>query len=116
MNARNKLAHGLVLAFFAMASWLVWALLQLPAMVRLHGAQLNLPAFTLFCVNVGPVVIIGLVILATAYCLWVWRKKSPSSWVAFLATGTSALFLVALPIVIAIYLPLVAALQTLAAK
>jgi hypothetical protein len=33
----NKLAHGIVLAFFGMACWFVWAVLQLPAMVRLKG-------------------------------------------------------------------------------
>ena len=115
MNTLNKLAHGIVLACFGAACWLVWVLLQLPPMVRLHGVELQLPAFTRFCMALGPGVIIGLVAIATGYCAWIWLRKAEtqSSWVGFLATATGSLFLVTLPIVVAIYLPLVKALQTL---
>lgn len=118
MNTLNKLAHGIVLAFFGVACWLAWALLQLPNMVRLHGVQLQLPAFTRFCMALGPIVIIALAALATAYCLWVWLRKAETrrSCVAFLATATGSLFFVTLPIVVAIYLPLVNALQNLPVK
>jgi len=114
----NKIAHGIVLAWFGVACWLVWALLQLPLMVRLPGVELHLPAFTRFCMAVGPFVVIGLATLAAAYCVWVWCRKTETraSWVGFLATATGSLFLVTLPIVLAIYLPLVNALQHVQVK
>jgi hypothetical protein len=118
MSKSNRLAHGIILAFFGVACWLVWALLQLPPMVRLQGVPLQLPAFTRFCMGLGPSVIIGLATLATGYCVWVWFRKAETtrSWVGFLATATGSLFLITLPIVVAIYLPLVSALQSLPAK
>ena len=118
MNRLNKIAHGIVLALFAVACWLVWALLQLPAMVRLHGVQLQMPAFTRFCMGIGPSIMVGLATIATGYCVWVWLRKAEtrSSWVGFVATATGSLFLVTLPVVVAIYLPLVNALQSLPVK
>lgn len=117
MNKLNKVAHGVVLAFLGVACWFLWAVLQLPAMVRLHGVELHLPAFTRLCIALGTWVVVGLAVLATAYCLRVWfRKAEPQSWVAFLATATGALLLVTFPIIIAIYLPLVDALQHVGAK
>ena len=118
MNKLNKLAHGVVLAFFGAACWLVWALLQLPRMVRMQGVSLQLPPFTRFCMAVGPGVVMGLAAFATCYCLWVWFSKQDRqrSWVEFLATVTASLFLVTLPVIVAIYLPLVAAIQSLPAK
>jgi hypothetical protein len=118
MNNLNKMAHGIVLVLFGVACWLIWALLQLPPMVRVHGVELQLPAFTRLCMALGPIVILGLATLATGYCVWVWLRKAETrrSWVGFLATATGSLFLVTLPIVVAIYLPLVNALQSLPAK
>ncbi len=114
----NKIAHGIVLVFFGTACWLVWALLQLPLMVRMHGVELHLPAFTRFCMAAGPIILIGLGAIATAYCVWVWFRKAETrnTWVGFLATATGSLFLLSLPIVVAIYLPLVDALHHLPAK
>ncbi len=114
----NKIAHGIVLAFFGVACWLVWALLQLPLMVKLRGVELHLPAFTRFCMGIGPFVVIGLATIATGYCIWIWRGKGESrcSWVGFLATATGSLFLVTLPICVALYLPLVNALNNLPAR
>ena len=113
----NKIAHGIVLAFFGVACWLVWALLQLPLMVNLHP-QLNLPAFTRFCIGIGPFAVGGLATLAMGYCIRVWSRKGEPrvSWVGFLATATGSLFLLTLPIVVALYLPLVNALNNLPAK
>jgi len=100
MNKLNKLAHGIVLAFFGVACWLVWALLQLPLMVKLHGVELHLPAFTRFCMALGPGVCIGLGTLATGYCVWVWLRKAEAgnSWVGFRATGTEFCFLLPFPL------------------
>ena len=118
MNQLNKIAHGIVLALFAMACCLVWALLQLPAMVRVHGVQVQMPAFTRFCMGIGPGVMVGMATIATGYCAWVWLRKADhqTTSVGFLATATGSLFLVTLPVVVAIYLPLVSALQSLPAK
>ena len=118
MNKLNELAHGVVLVLFGAACWFVWALLQLPSMVRVYGVALQLPAFTRLCMAVGPGIVMGLAALATCYCLWVWFRKldRQGSWVGFLATATASLFLVTLPVIVAIYLPLVAALQSLPAK
>ncbi len=68
--------------------------------------------------DAGPFVVIGLATLATGYCISIWSRKggSGASWVGFLATATGSLFLVTLPIVVAIYLPLVNALQNLPTK
>jgi hypothetical protein len=111
----NKFAHGIVLAFFGMACWFVWGCFRLPSLVR---PGLELPAFTRLCMNVGPTVVIALVILATAYCLWVWIRKGDSrnSWVAFLATATSALVFVILPNVVATSLALINAVNHLPIK
>jgi drug/metabolite transporter superfamily protein YnfA len=87
-------------------------------MVRLKTGEFALPAFTRLCMGLGPSVVIGLAALATAYCVWVWLRKAESrnSWVGFLAAATGSLFLVTLPVVVAIYLPLVKALQSLPAN
>jgi hypothetical protein len=111
----NKVAHGVILAFFGMACWFVSVVFKLPTMLHV-GSQL--PLFTRLCMEIGPMVVGGLAILATVYCLWVWIRKADSrtSWVAFLATTMAALVFVMLPAIVAIYLPLVAALNHLASK
>jgi hypothetical protein len=57
----------------------------------------------------GPVVLALLAVVALSYCIFVWVRKAerPASWTAFLATTMSALVLVLLPTVVAIYIPLV---------
>jgi hypothetical protein len=74
---------------------------------------LELPAFTKFCMMVGPTIVIAAIALAAAYCLWVWLRKGEGrqSWVAFLATGTSALVLLTLPNVVATFLALINAVN-----
>jgi uncharacterized membrane protein YozB (DUF420 family) len=111
----NKLAHGVVLAFFGLACWFVWVCFRIPAMVR---PGLQLPAFTRLCISVGPAVVISLAVVATAYCVWVWcrRGESRNSWVAFLATTTSALLFVMLPNAVATSLALINAVNNLAIK
>jgi hypothetical protein len=109
----NKIIHGVVLALFGAACCFVASILRLPIMAaRGHP----LPTFTNLCMAVGPYLLLGLGMAATAYCLRVWvRKTDPGhSWVAFLATAVAALGLVMLPTIVAIYLPLVGALNRLA--
>jgi len=118
MNKTNKVAHGIVLAFFAIACWFVWVVLQLPMMVQMRGVALQIPAYTRLCIALGTWIVIGMAILATAYCVRVWLLKAErqSSWVAFLAAATGSLLFVTLPSIVAIYLPLVNALQHVAIK
>jgi len=109
----NKIIHGVVLALFGAACWMVSVILKLPLLIPSRD---TLPAFTRLCLGLGPGLLLGLAIAATAYCLRVWiRKPDPGhSWVAFLATAVAALGLVMLPTIVAIYLPLVGALNRLA--
>jgi hypothetical protein len=48
-------------------------------------------------------------VAALGYCVYVWVRKTgrQAPWVGFLATTMSALVLVVLPTIVAIYLPLV---------
>ena len=104
----NKLLHGIVLAVFAFACWSVSIILKLPMML-VPGGNHPLPAFSRFCMELGPMVWVGLTVLALVYCLAVWVRKTDKapSWVAFLATTMSVVVLWMLPTVIAIYLPII---------
>ena len=122
----NKALHALVFVFFAGACWFVSLMLKLPLMVQPMAAKLPalapgqtvLPAFTRLCMAVGPILLGVLVLAALGYCLWVWLRKAgrQAPWVSFLATGMSALVLVVLPTVVAIYLPLIAFLNLSAVR
>ena len=104
----NKMLHAVVLVFFGIACWFLSMMLKLPAMVgRSSGVQM--PAFTRLCVACGPFLTAGLVISALAYCIYVWTRRAEkrAGWVGFLATSMSALVLVVMPTVVAMYLPLV---------
>lgn len=113
----NKMLHAVVLIVFGGACWFLSLILKLPLMVqpataRLPGVlpgQAVLPAFTRLCMAVGPVLLAALALLALAYCIYVWVRKAerPASWIGFLATAMSALVMVLLPTVVAIYIPLV---------
>ena len=111
----NKVAHGVVLAFFGMACCFAWGVFKLPTLIH-PGRQF--PRFTILCIGVGPTVVGCLAILATIYCLWVWIRKvdSRTSWVAFLAVTMAALALVVLPAIIAIDLTLIDAFNGLVRK
>jgi hypothetical protein len=114
----NKLMHAVVLAVFAGACWfLALILIKLPMMVlpataRLRSVPLEqaaLPAFTRLCMGAGPVLLAVFGLLALGYCIYVWARKAErvAPWTGFLATTMSALVLVLLPSMVAIYIPLV---------
>src|ERR1051325_10519433 len=115
----NKMMHGIVLVLFAGACWFLSLILKLPLMVQPATARLAsasvppgqavLPAFTRACMAVGPVLLAILAFLALGYCIYVWvrRAERTAAWVGFLATTMSALVLVLLPTVVAIYIPVV---------
>ena len=113
----NKMMHAVVLLAFTLACWFLSLVLKLPLMVQPATARLSsvppgqavLPAFTRLCMGVGPVLLGALALLALGYCIYIWVRKleRPASWVAFLATTMSALVLLLLPTLVAIYIPLV---------
>ena len=113
----NKMLHAVVLVIFCGACWFVSVILKLPLMVQAMAAKLPsvppgqsvLPPFTRLCMAAGPFLLAAFALLALTYCVYVWmRKAGPRApWIGFLATTTSALILVVLPTVVAIYLPLV---------
>ena len=113
----NKMLHAVVLVVFGGACWFMSLMLKLPLMVQPATARLPsvgaghavLPAFTRFCMAAGPILLAVLALLALGYCIYVWVRKAerPAPWTGFLATTMSALVLVLLPTVVAIYIPLV---------
>jgi hypothetical protein len=113
----NKMLHAVVLVVFGGACWFVSLILKLPLMVQPMTARLPsvppgqavLPAFTRLCMGAGPILLGALALLALGYCIYVWARKPdrPAPWTGFLATTMSALVLVLLPTVVAIYIPLV---------
>ena len=114
----NKILHGFVLLIFSAACWFMAMMLRLPAMVGAHVPSVPLPAFTRFCMGIGPLVLAGLALAAAVYCIYVWSRKAESraTWIGFLATTMSSLVLVLLPILVAMYLPLVAFVNRLPAQ
>jgi len=113
----NKMMHAVVVIVFGVACWFVSLILKLPMMVlpataRLRAEPLEqtaLPAFTRMCMGAGPVILAVFAVLALGYCIFVWLRKAEraASWTGFLATAMSALVLVLLPTVVAIYIPVV---------
>ena len=77
-----------------------------------------MPAFSRMCMALGPVLLVALAVLATAYCVWVWTRKTEtrSTWVGFLASTMAALSFVMLPTIVAIYLPVVDVLNRMASR
>jgi hypothetical protein len=113
----NKMMHAVVFVVFSVACWFVALILKLPMMVlpaiaRLRSNPLEpaaLPAFTRLCMGAGPIILGMFALLALGYCIYVWMRKGErsASWTGFLATTMSALVLVLLPTVVAIYIPVV---------
>jgi hypothetical protein len=105
----NKMLHAVVLVFFGIACWFLSLMMKLPTMVGGPSATF-MPAFSRLCVSCGPFLVAGMAAAALAYCIYVWTRKGKgrATWVGFLATTMSALVLVVMPTVVAMFLPLVA--------
>jgi hypothetical protein len=111
----NKMMHAVVFVVFGVACWFVSLILKLPMMVLPATARLRsnplepataLPAFTRLCMGAGPIILAVFALLALSYCIYVWVRKAErsASWTGFLATTMSALVVVLLPTVVAIYI------------
>ncbi len=112
----NKLIHGLIAAVFSLACWWLWAMLTMvmQTMQRfLAGAQV--PPFTRLCLDLRSLLVL-FPLIAGGYCLHVWVRRSPApkSWVGFFATSMGALVLLALPTMIAAWLPLIRIIEKVA--
>lgn len=103
----NKTIHGLIALCFAFACLCLWGMLTLSSQVILRSST-TAPAFTRFCIGLRPTFVV-LPILAAAYCLYVWmRKTGPSrSWVPYFAATTGLLVITMLPTLIAVWLPFI---------
>ncbi len=112
----NKIAHLIILGFFALGCRFLWGLLHVSGGVPTEGHVL--PAYTRLCLALGPGVLTALVVAAALYCVWVCARKSarPTPWVAFLSTTTAVLSFTMLLVIMAAYLPLLSALNVLAHK
>ena len=110
----NKFLHAVILTGFGAACGLVWLLMKLPLLL---GPGHPLPGFTQLCVSLRPIMIV-LPIVAAAYCLRVWFRKTDRlpSWTGFFAVLMGVLVLVTLPAVVAAYLPLYDSLNHLAGR
>jgi predicted membrane-bound mannosyltransferase len=105
----------LVFIVFAIGCLCSWGVLSLLAGLSRHGY--SFPGFTDLFMSLRPV-LIALPVLAAAYCLWVWFRKADRvpSWIGFFATTMGVLVLVALPAMVAAYLPFLTVLNQVADK
>lgn len=113
------LIHGLILGFFSLACWFLWAVTKISTMMAAASVRVGrpLPAFSQFVIDCGPWLAVP-PLLALAYCLLVWTRTTPgrSSWMGFFAVVMAVLFLLAIPILIAAFLPLIDVFNGLSAK
>ena len=103
----NKTIHGFIAALFAFACSCLWGMLTLISHVMIRVSD-HPPAFTQFWVGLRPLFVV-LPVVATAYCVYVWIRKTDSrrSWVPFFAATMGSLVLIMLPTMIAVWLPVI---------
>lgn len=101
----SKMLHAVVLVFFGGACWFLSLMLKMPTMVARPSVAV-MPPFSRLCVSYGPYLLGALTLSAFAYCIYVWtrKEKSRANWIAFLATALSALLLVLMPTVVAMFI------------
>lgn len=113
-SVKNILMHLLILVFFSVCCWFLWALLHFPEMMAHARHGRPSPGFTVLLVNCRPYLIIP-PILAAAYGVWSWLKRY-QSWVGFFAGTMMVLVLLASPILVAVLLPMVDFMNQLMSK
>jgi hypothetical protein len=115
----NAIIHGLILIFFSVGCWFLWAITRVTYMMAGASARRGrlLPAFSQFVIDCGPWLAV-LPLLAAAYCAYVWMQNShrKNSWAGFFAVTMAVLILLAMPILIAAFLPLIDFINNLPAK
>lgn len=110
----NKLLHGGILAVFAFACLLMWGMLTL---VSNGPMSIDAPAFTRLWADLRWIFWV-LPIVAAGYCCFVFfRKDLPQgNWFGFFAAVMTALVLMLLLTLVAVWLPLVVRFTELAAN
>src|ERR1051326_5651967 len=100
----NKMLHAVILAVFGGACWFLSLMLKMPMMVA--GPRAVMPPFARVCVSYGPGVAAGMALSALAYCIYIWTRKEGhrANWISFFATAVSALLVVLMPTVVAMYI------------
>ena len=108
-NPRNLVIHALILIFFSIVCWFLWALLHVPEMMMAAIVPRQLPAFTRLVVGCGLRFLAVPPLLALVYCMYVRLRRShpKSSWIGFFAITTALLILITLPVILAILLPVI---------
>jgi len=105
-SSRNLILHGVILSFFSVGCWILWALLLVPRIFeKISSDPPPLPAFTRLLIGCRD--FLGVPpLLALVYCLYVFIKKSDvrPSWKRFLAATVGAILLLAFPIIVAVLL------------
>ena len=123
---KNKILHGIILGYFTLGCWLLWGCLKVSQMVepasaradRLSGVNhLGAPAFTRLFWGLMPYWYV-LPIIAAIYCGFIWTRKSAhkASWFAFFSLATATLFVLLLPVLIAMELPIISFLHQISVK
>ena len=110
-NPWNIIIHGLILAFFSLGCFFLWAILRLPLQMS-SSLPGRLPGFTQLVMDWGTYLAMPPV-LAGGYCMYVWTRKSGgrSSWMGFFASAMAILFVMTLPILFAIVLSVISVMQ-----
>ena len=122
----NLILHGLVLLFFSVCCWFLWAISTFPQMMAqaLQALQvksglqgLHLPGLSQLVMNCGSYLAVPPV-LAAVYCAYVWKRKSlrGRSWIGFFAVTMAILILLALPILAGVFVALIGFLNSLPAS
>lgn len=115
-SPKNRIIHVLILVFFSLGCWFLWGTLKVSVMAGVPtGGQL--PAFTLLLFSLKDFLAVP-PLIAAMYCLFFFLRKenSRSSWVGFFAATAGFLILFALPVAVAVYLPLIDSLNHLPGK
>lgn len=112
-NPLNMIIHGLILVFFSIGCFFMWALLSLPELMERSFTGLMMPAFTQFILGFRPY-LFAPPLLAAIYCLYVWILKSNgrSSWMGFFSMTMAALVLLTFPVIMAVLMPMIAFMDT----
>jgi len=115
-SPKNRIIHAVILVLFSLGCWFLWGTLKVAIMTGIHtGGQL--PAFTRLLIELKDYLALP-PLIAAAYCLFFFLRKenSRSSWIGFFATTAGFLILLALPVAVAVYLPLIDGLNRLGGK
>ncbi|MEO7298658.1 MAG: hypothetical protein ABI042_08800 [Verrucomicrobiota bacterium] len=110
----SKIIHALILIFFSVGCWFLWAMSLIPRLVTSRMVTRPLPGFTQLLMDWKWMLAVP-PLLALGYCVCVWTGKvnTRSGWIGFFAVTVGVLMLLAFPIIFAVFLPLISWLEML---